>query len=109
MAFGLDNDSCLNSEEGKEKLVQAGIKDEVDVGRWIAKELQENKQEDLSERLLKFIAEKKSTTLHPSKVSHCIIIVISVCIPCKLQNPTLIINEEIKVFSLKEYLLFCIF
>ena len=72
MVFDLDNDSCLNSDEGKQKLVQAGLYDEIKVGRWIAEKLRDNKDNELATRVLKFIMEKKSSTLNLHEVSYII-------------------------------------
>ena len=58
--FSFDNDSILNDDKGKEKLRKVGLKDELDVGRWIAEKL----EEDVGENFLKFINGKKESTLN---------------------------------------------
>lgn len=66
--FAFDNDSQLNCEENKDKLRQAGLNDELDVGRWIAEKLEANKQSDLSQRVFNFIQGKEKSTLNSNKV-----------------------------------------
>ena len=66
--FAFDNDSNLNCEEGKDKLRQAGLSDELDVGRWIVEKLEDNKQSDLSQRVFSFIKKKEKSTLNSNKV-----------------------------------------
>ena len=62
--FAFDNDSKLNSDEGKEKLREVGLSDELYVGRWIAAKLEDQyESQDLSQNLLKYIQKKKSSTL----------------------------------------------
>ena len=68
MVFAFDNDSKLDCEEGKDKLRQAGLNDELDVGRWIAEKLEDNEQSELSQEVLKFIQQKESSTLNSHKV-----------------------------------------
>jgi hypothetical protein len=72
--FSFDNDSKLNTEEGKERLRKAGLNDELDVGRWIAAKLQNYEQDDVSQNVTKFIAEKEKSTLNSNRVSMCIFI-----------------------------------
>jgi hypothetical protein len=67
--FALDNDSKLNTEEGKEKLRKAGLNDEVDVGRWIAEKLQDYEQNEVSQAVIKFIEQKERSTLNSHRVS----------------------------------------
>ena len=72
--FSFDNDSNLNTEEGKEKLREVGLNDELDVGRWIAVKLANSEENDISQNVLKFINEKEKSTLNSNKVSMCIFI-----------------------------------
>ena len=58
--FSVDNDSILNDNKGKDDLRKVGLKDELDVGRWIAEKL----EEDVGENFLKFINGKKESTLN---------------------------------------------
>ncbi len=67
--FSFDNDSNLNTDEGKEKLRKVGLKDELDVGRWIAEKLQDYEQNDVSQNVIKFIAGKEESTLNSNRVS----------------------------------------
>ena len=67
--FALDNDSCLNTDEGKEKLRKAGLSDELDVGRWIAEKLQDYEENDVSQNVIKFIEGKDKSTLNSNRVS----------------------------------------
>ena len=67
--FSFDNDSNLNNEKGKDKLRQAGLNDELDVGRWIASRLQDCEQSDVSQNVIKFIEEKERSTLNSNRVS----------------------------------------
>ena len=66
--FAFDNDSKLNCEVGKDNLRQAGLSDELDVGRWIAEKLEDNQQSDLSQRVFSFIKKKEKSTLNSNKV-----------------------------------------
>ena len=62
--FAFDNDSKLNSDEGKEKLREVGLSDELYVGHWIAAKLENQyESQDLSQNLLKYLQKKKSSTL----------------------------------------------
>ena len=61
--FSFDNDSILNTDEGKENLRKVGLKDELDVGRWIASKL----DEDVRWNFLKFINGKKESTLNSNR------------------------------------------
>ncbi|XP_046840168.1 uncharacterized protein LOC124434327 [Xenia sp. Carnegie-2017] len=62
--LAFNNDSKLNSDEGKEKLRQVGLSDELYVGHWIAAKLEDQyESQDLSQNLLKYLREKKSSTL----------------------------------------------
>ena len=63
--FALDNDSNLNTEEGKKKLRKAGLSDELDVGRWIAEKFQDYDQNEVSQNVIKFIDQKEKSTLNP--------------------------------------------
>ena len=67
--FAFDNDSILNTEEGKEKLRKAGLSDELDVGRWIAEKFLDDEQDEVSENLTRFIEKKEKSTLNSNKVS----------------------------------------
>ena len=67
--FSFDNDSNLNNEEGKGKLRQAGLNDELDVGLWIASRLQDCEQTDVSQNVIKFIEGKERSTLNSNQVS----------------------------------------
>ena len=67
--FSFDNDSNLNNEEGKVKLRQAGLNDELDVGRWIASRLQDCEQTDVFQNVIKFIKAKQLSTLNSNQVS----------------------------------------
>ncbi|XP_028411559.1 uncharacterized protein LOC114534202 isoform X2 [Dendronephthya gigantea] len=62
--FAFDNDSKLNTEEGKEKLRKAGLSDELDVGRWIAEKLEDCGQNDVSQNVIRFIEGKEKSTLN---------------------------------------------
>lgn len=67
--FALDNDSKLNSDEGKAMLRRVGLCDELDVGRWIAEKLDdEYESHEISQNLLKYIENKKSSTIDSCKV-----------------------------------------
>ena len=67
--FAFDNDSTLNSDEGKAKLRKVGLSDELDVGRWIAEKLKvQYGLSDLSHNFLKYIECKDSSTLKQCKV-----------------------------------------
>ena len=75
--FAFDNDSTLNTDEGKEKLRKAGLSDELDVGLWIAEKLQDYEQNDkeqnvVSQNVVKFIDGKEKSTLNSNRVSMCI-------------------------------------
>ena len=72
--FAFDNDSNLNTEESKERLRKVGLNDELDVGRWIAEKLEDYEEYEISQNVIKFIEEKKKSTLNSSKVSMCIFI-----------------------------------
>lgn len=67
--FSFDNDSNLNCENGKDNLRQAGLQDELDVGRWIVEKLEDNKQSDLAQSLFNFIKRKEKSTLNSKMVS----------------------------------------
>ena len=65
--FSFDNDSNLNTDVNKEKLRKVGLKDELDVGRWIAEKLQDDDQNDVSQNIITFIEGKKESTLNSNK------------------------------------------
>ena len=65
--FSFDNDSKLNTEEGKEKLRKAGLNDELDVGRWIAEKFLDYEQNEISQNVIKFIRGKEKSTLNSNK------------------------------------------
>ena len=74
--FAFDNDSNLNTDVKKEKLRQVGLKDELDVGRWIAEKLHDDQndkdqndkdQNDVSQNVIKFIEEKEESTLNSNR------------------------------------------
>ena len=65
--FSFDNDSNLNTDEGKEKLRNVGLKDELDVGRWIAEKLQNDEQNDVAQNVLTFIEQKEKSTLKSNR------------------------------------------
>ena len=71
--FSFDNDSNLNSEEGKERLRKAGLNDELDVGRWIAAKLSNCEEYGVSQNVIKFIEGKEKSTLNSNRVSMCIV------------------------------------
>ena len=55
-SFSQDHDSSLNSDEGRQKLLNAGILSTEDVGRWIGKQLKDYlHQDDVARRLLDFL------------------------------------------------------
>ena len=65
--FSFDNDSNLNTDQDKEELRKVGLKDELDVGRWIAEKLQDDDQNDVSQNVIKFIEGKEESTLNSNK------------------------------------------
>ena len=67
VVFDLDNDSCLNTKEGKQRLVEAGLHDEIKVGRWIAEKLRD-KDDILADNVCNFILKKKWSTLRYDEV-----------------------------------------
>ena len=67
VAFDLDNDSRLNTKEGKQRLVEAGLHDEIKVGRWIAEKLRD-KDDILADNVCNFILKKKWSTLRYDEV-----------------------------------------
>ena len=60
-SFNQDWGSILNSEEGREKLREAGIGTVADVGEWLVGVFRDRfDQEDLADRLESFIHKKES-------------------------------------------------
>ena len=60
--------SNLNTDENKEKMRKVGLKDELDVGRWIAEKLH-CEQNEVSQNVIKFIEKKENSTLRSNRVS----------------------------------------
>ena len=55
-SFSQDRDSTLNSDEGRQKLLDAGIHSPKDVGKWIEERLRDYlHQDDVAHRLLQFL------------------------------------------------------
>ena len=69
--FSFDNDSNLKTDEGKAKLRKAGLKDELDVGHWIAEKLRDD-DEKVFENFIKFMQGKEKSTLTTCCVSYAI-------------------------------------
>ena len=55
-SFSQDCDSSLNSDEGRQKLLNAGIHSTEEVGKWIEKQLRHYlHQADVADKLLEFL------------------------------------------------------